>query len=93
MGWEVYYTVTKFTLHYNIIFTTSKMNFWLIVFLLGAVFVLTYNPKSRTLEKIVEVQPRQEQCEAERYQRLQFIGGDDACTQKGKTKMGAIISA
>ena len=50
------------------------MNFWLIVFLLGAVFVLTYNPKSRTLEKIIEVQPKQEQCEAERFQRLQFIG-------------------
>tara|TARA_B110000305_G_scaffold229046_1_gene279562 strand:- start:3550 stop:3759 length:210 start_codon:yes stop_codon:yes gene_type:complete len=69
------------------------MNIWLIVFLLAAVFVLTYNPKSRTLEKIIEVQPKQEQCEAERYQRLQFIGGEDACTQKGKTNMGAIISA
>jgi len=55
--------------------------------------VLTYNPKSRTLEKIVQVQPTQNQCDAERYQRLQFIGGEDACTEKGKTKMGAIISA
>lgn len=69
------------------------MNVWLLVFLLAAVFVLTYNPESRTLEKIIEVQPKQEQCEAERYQRLQFIGGEDACTQKGKTTMGAIISA
>ena len=69
------------------------MNFWLIVFLIGIVFVLTYNPKSRTLEKIVQLPPREAECEAERYQRLQFIEAEHACTEKGKTKMGAIISA
>jgi len=69
------------------------MNFWLIVFLMGAVFVLTYNPKSRTLEKIVQVAPPEAQCDAERYQRLQFIEATHACSEKGKTKMGAIIHA
>jgi hypothetical protein len=39
------------------------------------------------------VPSREAQCEAERYQRLQFIEAEHACPEKGKTKMGAIISA
>jgi len=48
--------------------------FWKIFFLLAIVFVLTYDPKSRTLEKFVgqPTPPTQKSCENTHYEAVQF---------------------
>ena len=48
--------------------------FWKIVFLLAIVFVLTYDPKSRTLEKFVgqPTPPTDKSCEHAHYEAVQF---------------------
>jgi hypothetical protein len=66
--------------------------FWKIVFLLAIVFVLTYDPKSRTLEKIVG-QPTastDKSCEHAHYEAVQFAQTPYDCPSQGKTKMGVI---
>jgi len=47
---------------------------WNLVFLLAIVFVLTYDPKSRTLEKFVgqPTPPTQKSCEPTHYEAVQF---------------------
>ena len=68
---------------------------WQIVFLLAIVFVLTYDPNSRTLEKFVG-QPQAspstaKSCENAHYEAVQFAQTPYDCpTSPGKTKMGAI---
>jgi hypothetical protein len=65
---------------------------WKIVFLLAIVFVLTYDPKSRTLEKFVghPAPPTDKSCESTHYQAVQFAQSPYECPTAGKTKMGAI---
>jgi hypothetical protein len=65
---------------------------WKIVFLLAIVFVLTYDPKSRTLEKFVG-QPTpstQKSCENAHYEAVQFAQTPYECPPPGRAKMGVI---
>ena len=66
---------------------------WKIVFLLAIVFVLTYDPKSRTLEKFVG-QPTpsaDKSCEHAHYEAVQFAQSPYECPPAGRAKMGAIV--
>ena len=66
---------------------------WNIVFLLAIVFVLTYDPKSRTLEKYVGVPtpPTQRSCEPTHYEAVQFAQSPYECPSPGRTQMGAVM--
>jgi hypothetical protein len=65
---------------------------WNIVFLLAIVFVLTYDPKSRTLEKYVGVPtpPTQKSCEPTHYEAVQFAQSPYECPSPGRARMGVI---
>jgi hypothetical protein len=58
--------------------------------MLAFVFVITYDPKSGTLNKYVE--PPNAQCKEGHYQEVQFAQKGYQCPGNGKTHMGAIIS-
>ena len=65
--------------------------FWKIVFLLTIVFVLTYDPNSRTLEKFVG-QPMaapstEKSCEHAHYEAVQFAQSPYQCPTPGNTVM------
>jgi len=65
---------------------------WNIVFLLAIVFVLTYDPKSRTLEKFVG-QPTpstQKSCEPTHYEAVQFAQSPYECPHPGRAHMGVL---
>ena len=65
---------------------------WKVLFLLAIVFVLTYDPKSRTLEKFVG-QPTpstDKSCEPAHYEAVQFAQSPYECPPSGKPLMGAI---
>ena len=66
---------------------------WNIVFLLAIVFVLTYDPKSRTLEKFVgqPTPPTQRSCEPTHYEAVQFAQSPYECPPPGRTRMGAVV--
>jgi hypothetical protein len=66
---------------------------WNVVFLLAIVFVLSYDPKSRTLEKYVAhpTAPTQKSCEDTHYQSVQFAQSPYDCPPSGRTQMGAIV--
>ena len=66
---------------------------WNLVFLIAIVFVLTYDPKSRTLEKFVgqPVAPTQKSYEDTHYQSVQFARSPYECPIPGKTQMGVIV--
>ena len=61
---------------------------WHLVFILAFVFMITYDPKSKTLEKIL---PNAE-CREGHFQEVQFAQKGYECPQEDKTRMGAIIS-
>jgi len=65
---------------------------WKIVFLLSIVFVLTYDPKSRTLEKLIgqPTLPTDKSCENAHYEAVQFAQSPYECPSSGKTMMGVI---
>ena len=67
--------------------------FWKIIFLLAIVFVLTYDPNSRTLEKFVgqPTQPTSKSCENAHYEAVQFAQSPYECPTAGKTRMGAVM--
>ena len=62
---------------------------WKLIFFLAIVFVLTYDPTSRTLEKFVG-QPTQKSCENAHYEAVQFAQSPYECPTPGKAHMGAI---
>jgi hypothetical protein len=67
--------------------------FWKVSFLLAIVFVLTYDPSSRTLETFVG-QPTpstDKSCEHAHYEAVQFAQGPYDCPPPGKTKMGVVL--
>ena len=66
--------------------------FWKIVFLLAIVFVLTYDPNSRTLEKFIgqPTSPTDKSCENAHYEAVQFAQSPYECPSSGKTMMGVI---
>ena len=65
---------------------------WKVVFLLAIVFVLTYDPTYRTLEKFVgqPTPPTEKSCESTHYQAVQFAQSPYECPTPGKAHMGAI---
>jgi hypothetical protein len=63
---------------------------WLLLIVLAFVFVISYDPKSGTLNKYVEYPPAQ--CKEGHYQEIQFAQKGYQCPENNKTKMGAIIS-
>lgn len=73
--------------------------FWTIIVLISIVFVLTYDPKSRTLERIVDVKQvptsvvTDKNCEDAHYNAVQFGQAAYECAPSNKVKMGAIINA
>ena len=65
---------------------------WDLIFLLAIVFVLTYDPKSRTLEKFIgqPTSPTDKSCENAHYEAVQFAQTPYECSPQGRTKMGVI---
>jgi hypothetical protein len=66
---------------------------WKLIFIIAIVFVLTYDPKSRTLEKFVgqpTTTPTQKSCEDAHYQSVQFAQSPYECPTPGRTQMGVI---
>ncbi len=82
MVWEVFYILTNYYM-------------WKVIFLLAIVFVLTYDPNSRTLEKFVgepQVSPSTDKsCEHAHYESVQFAQSPYECPVPGKTKMGVVM--
>lgn len=66
--------------------------FWKIIFLVSIVFVLTYDPKSRTLETFVgqPTQSTEKSCQPTHYQAVQFATSPYQCPKEGTTSMGVI---
>ena len=66
---------------------------WDLIFLLAIVFVLTYDPKSRTLEKYVAhpTPSTDKSCENAHYEAVQFAQTPYECPPAGKTRMGAVM--
>jgi hypothetical protein len=64
-----------------------------IFFFLAIAFVLTYDPKSRTLEKFIgQPTPSTEKsCQPTHYEAVQFGQTAYQCPSPGKTKMGAVM--
>ena len=68
--------------------------FWQLIFLIGFIFVLTYDPKSGTLNHLVNEQkpPLQNaECKEGHYQEIQFAQMGYPCPTEKRTHMGAII--
>ena len=65
---------------------------WNVVFLLAIVFVLTYDPKSRTLEKFVvqPTPPTEKSCQPTHYEAVQFAQAPYECPAPGKARMGVL---
>ena len=65
---------------------------WDLIFLLAIVFVLTYDPKSRTLETFIgQPSPSTEKsCQNTHYEAVQFAQSPYECPLPGKPNMGAI---
>ena len=65
---------------------------WKVIFLLAIVFVLTYDPKSRTLGKFIgqPTPPTQKSCENTHYEAVQFAQSPYECPPPGRTNMGVI---
>jgi hypothetical protein len=66
---------------------------WNTIFLIAIVFVLTYDPKSRTLEKYVGVPtpPTHKSCEPTHYEAVQFGQSPYECPPPGRARMGVIM--
>jgi hypothetical protein len=52
--------------------------FWQILFAFAVIFVLTYDPKSRTLERFM-VQPGTKTCEPAHFEAVQFGKASYVC--------------
>ena len=62
---------------------------WGLLFLLFFVFMITYDPKSGTLNKYIPIQNAE--CKDGHYQEIQFGKMGYPCPTEKKTHMGAII--
>lgn len=68
---------------------------WKLILMLGIVFVLTYDPKSGTLEKYIEkpsTTSAQENCPGARFQSVQFAQPQPCEKQGFKSSLGAVIA-
>jgi len=69
--------------------------FWQLIFLTAFVFIITYDPKSGTLNHLVDSkqQPAQNaECKEGHYQEIQFAQQGYECPKEKRVHMGAIIS-
>jgi|TARA_B100000902_G_scaffold267447_1_gene253471 hypothetical protein len=68
---------------------------WQLIFLIGFVFVLTYDPSSGGLDHLVGKKPEKPlqnaECKEGHYQEIQFAKMGYPCSEEKKTHMGAII--
>ena len=68
---------------------------WQLIFLLGFVFVLTYDPSSGGLDHLVgkkpEKPPQNAECKEGHFQEIQFAQQGYECPKEKGTHMGAII--
>ena len=67
---------------------------WKTIFLLAVVFVLTYNPRSQTIEKFVgqPTPPTEKSCQATHYQAVQFATTPYQCPKDDGVSMGVITT-
>ena len=68
--------------------------FWQLIFLAAFVFIITYDPKSGTLNHLVDSkqQPAHNaECKEGHYQEIQFAQHGYECPQENRVHMGAII--
>jgi hypothetical protein len=65
--------------------------FWQLVFLIGFIFVLTYDPKAGTLNHLVAEPLQNAECKEGHYQEIQFAQKGYQCPPEKRTYMGAII--
>lgn len=63
---------------------------WLLLFALAFIFIITYDPKSRTLEKYIPKGPAP--CKDGHYNEVQFGQTEYECPDKKTTHLGAVIS-
>ena len=62
---------------------------WILLFIAAFIFLITYDPKSGTLNKYVELPNAP--CKDGHYQEVQFAQKGYQCPSADKTHMGAII--
>ncbi len=69
--------------------------FWQIVFLSAFIFIITYDPKSGTLNHLVDSKHQESaqnaECKDGHYQEIQFAQMGYKCPKENKVHMGAII--
>ena len=69
--------------------------FWQLVFLLAFIFIITYDPKSGTLNHLIDSkheEPVQNaECKDGHYQEIQFAQQGYECPKENNVHMGAII--
>jgi hypothetical protein len=63
---------------------------WGLLFLLAFVFMITYDPKSGTLNKYIPIENAP--CKEGHYQEVQFGQKGYDCPQGETSKLGAIVS-
>jgi len=63
---------------------------WGLLFLLFFVFMITYDPKSGTLNKYIPVENAT--CKDGHYQEIQFAQQGHQCPINERSKMGVIVS-
>ena len=63
---------------------------WGLLFLLFFVFMITYDPKSGTLNRYIPIQNAE--CKNGHYQERQLAQPGDQCTKDGRSKMGVIVA-
>ncbi len=69
--------------------------FWQLVFLTAFIFIITYDPKSGTLNHLVDSKQQESEknaeCKEGHYQEIQFAQMGYDCPKENGVHMGAII--
>ena len=65
---------------------------WKYVILLGIVFVLTYDPKSKRIENFIEKPVAKPKDEYQHYQQVQFASTQPVEDMGYKASLGAIVA-
>ena len=69
--------------------------FWQLVFLTAFIFIITYDPKSGTLNHLVDSKKQEptqnSECKEGHYQEIQFAQMGYDCPKENGVHMGAII--
>lgn len=69
--------------------------FWQLVFIAAFIFIITYDPKSGTLNHLVDSKQQEPEknaeCKEGHYQEIQFAQMGYDCPKENGVQMGAII--